>query len=88
MKKRGKRYNFKNINEKGLLPFEVIMSAKDNDHEAIMTIINHYESYIDMNAKRWFVEPDGSISYGYDRQMRDELMIKLIEAIFAFSVLK
>ena len=86
MKERSKKYNFKKINEKGLLPFDVIIRAKANDHEAIMMIINHYESYLDMNAKRWFVEADGSLRYGYDRQMRDELMIKLIEAIFAFKI--
>ena len=87
MKKKSKRYDFKNVNEKGLLPYEAIIKAKANDHQAIMIIIDHYESYIDMNAKRWFTEPDGSLRYGYDRQMRDELMIKLIEAIFAFKII-
>lgn len=72
--------------EKGLLPFEVIAAATTGDPEAVLKVIRNYEPYITLQAKRWFVKPNGESSYQVDQEIYDELIIKLIEAILSFKI--
>ncbi len=73
-------------NEKGLLPFEIIEAANAGDPEAIMSVLQHYEKYITMQAKREYMQPNGTSIYMVDQMIWDELVIKLIEAVLKFDL--
>ena len=73
-------------NEKGLLPFEMIRAANEGDLDAIVSVIVHYESYIRMQARRYYTKPNGQSEYATDDEIYDELVMKLIDAILSFDM--
>lgn len=74
------------FNEEGLLPYEIIEAANKGNAEAILTVVQHYESYITEQAKRKMKDSFGNIYIGVDYEIRDELRLKLMKAIVAFKI--
>ncbi len=72
--------------EKGLLPFAVIESAVARDPKAIMTVLRHYDSYIRMNSRRYFIKPNGESVLAVDDEIRDAVTAKLIDAVIKFKI--
>lgn len=57
--------------ERGLLPYPVIIAATKGDPEAMKIVVHHYESYI------------ATLSM---RKLRDRLRSKLMRAVLSFKV--
>ena len=72
--------------ERGLLPFDVIVAANAGDPEAMLIVLQHYESFMMTPARRRFVKPNGESSYAGDQEILDELIIKCIEAVLSFQI--
>lgn len=70
--------------ERGLLPYPVIMAATRGDPEAMQLVVNHYESYIAYLSTRKFRDECGELYYGIDMDIRDRLRSKLIRAVLDF----
>ncbi len=72
--------------ERGLLPYPVIIAATKGDPEAMKIVVQHYESYIASLSMRKFRDERGNMFYGIDEDMRDRLRSKLIRAVLEFKV--
>lgn len=68
------------------LSFFVIISALNEDTAAINHVLKHYSPYLTKLATREVFDADGSIRRVYDEDIKRELEIKLITAIFKFKV--
>lgn len=75
-----------NERRKKVVPFNVILEAKAGIPEAIMAVVKHYESFINVLAQREIRCSDGSYRKTVDPDVRDELLIKLMQAIKAFKI--
>ena len=67
--------------ERGLLPYPVIIAATKGDPEAMKIVVQHYESYIASLSMR-----RGNTYYGIDEDIRDRLRSKLMRAVLSFKV--
>lgn len=72
--------------ERGLLPYPVIVAATRGDPEAMMTVVQHYESYISSLSMRKLRDERGNFYYGIDMDIRDRLRAKLMRAVLSFNV--
>jgi hypothetical protein len=70
--------------ERGLLPYPVIIAATGGDPEAMQLVIDHYESYIAYLSTRRIRDERGNIYFGIDGDIRDRLRSKLIRAVLDF----
>ncbi|MFR1051997.1 MAG: helix-turn-helix domain-containing protein [Lachnospirales bacterium] len=70
--------------ERGLLPYPVIIAATKGDPEAIQLVVDHYESYIAHLSTRKLRDERGNIYFGIDGDVRDRLRSKLIRAVLDF----
>ena len=69
-----------------LMPYEVIKVAKQGNVEAIEKIIDHYEGYINSVSTGLYIKPNGECEYVIDRQMHDEIVVRIIGAILKFKI--
>ena len=67
--------------ERGLLPYPVIIAATKGDPEAMKIVVQHYESYIASLSMRKLIDERGTY-YGIDEDIRDRLRSKLMRAAF------
>ena len=72
--------------ERGLLPYPVIIAATKGDPQAMQIVVQHYESYIAYLSMRTFRDERGNTYYGIDEDIRDRLRSKLIRAVLSFKV--
>jgi len=72
--------------ERGLLPYPVIIAATKGDPEAMQIVVEHYESYISYLSMRKFRDERGNTYYGIDEDIRDRLRSKLMRAVLSFKV--
>ena len=84
MKKKRKRN--RQYNERDLIPYDVIKAATQGDIEAIERILDHYEGYINSVSRGLYIKPNGECQYVIDRQLHDEIVVKIIEAILNFEI--
>ena len=70
--------------ERGLLPYPVIIAATKGDPEAIQLVVDHYESYIAHLSTRKLRDERGNAYFGIDGDVRDRLRSKLIRAVLDF----
>lgn len=70
--------------ERGLLPYPVIIAATKGDPEAIQLVVDHYESYIAYLSTRKLRDERGNTYFGIDGDARDRLRSKLIRAVLDF----
>ena len=69
-----------NTDERGLLPYPVILAATKGDPEAM-----HYQSYIAHLSIRKIRDERGNTYYGVDEDLRERLQSKLMRAVLSFK---
>ena len=67
--------------ERGLLPYPLIMAAAKGDPDAVKAVVQHYEGYISSLSIRKFRDERGNTYYGADDDIRDRLRTRHIKAI-------
>ena len=72
--------------ERGLLPYPVIIAASKGDPEAMQIVVHNYESYIATLSMRKLREERDNTYYGIDEDIRDRLRSKLMRAVLSFKV--
>lgn len=75
-----------NYEERGLLPYPIIVAASQGDPEAMMIAVQSYESYINSLSMKKLYDERGNTYYGIDTDIRDRLRTKLMQAILAFKI--
>ena len=70
--------------ERGLLPYPVILAAHKGDPEAMQVVVQHYESYIAHLSMRKLRDERGNTYYGMDEDIRDSLRSKLMRSVLSF----
>lgn len=73
-------------NERGLLPYPVIIAAQKGDPEAMSIVVHNYDSYIASLSMRKLRDERGNTYYGIDEDIRDRLRSKLMRAVLNFKV--
>lgn len=73
-----------NPDERGLLPYPVILAATRGDPDAMRIVIRHYASYIAYLSTRKVHDEYGSTYYGIDEDMRERLQAKLMRVILNY----
>ena len=72
--------------ERGLLPYPVIIAATKGDPEAMNIVVQHYESYIASLSMRKLHDERGNIYWGIDEDLRERLQAKLMQAVLNFDI--
>ena len=72
--------------ERGLLPYPVIIAASKGDPEAMQIVVHNYESYIATLSMRKLRDERDNTYYGIDEDRRDRLRSKLMRAVLSFKV--
>lgn len=72
--------------ERGLLPYPVIIAATKGDPEAMAIVVKHYESYIASLSMRKLYDERGNVYWGIDEDIRDRLRSRLMRAVLSFEV--
>ena len=70
--------------ERGLLPYPLIVAANAGDPEAIGLVLQHSERQISALSIRKLRDERGNTYYGIDRDIYDRLRSRLIRAILDF----
>ena len=65
-----------NTDERGLLPYPVILAATKGDPEAMSIVMQHYQSYIAHLSIRKIRDERGNTYYGVDEDLRERPAIK------------
>ncbi|API94069.1 helix-turn-helix domain-containing protein [Virgibacillus pantothenticus] len=73
-------------NERGLLPYPIIIAASKGEPEAMKVVVLHYGSYITSLSMRKLRDEQGSTYWGIDEDTRDRLRSKLMQGILAFKI--
>lgn len=74
------------LDERGLLPYPVIVAATKGDPDAVKIVVQHYDGYISSLATRKLRDDRGNTFFGIDEDMRDRLRSRLIKAVLEFKV--
>ncbi|GIP64569.1 transcriptional regulator [Virgibacillus pantothenticus] len=77
--------NTKN-NERGLLPYPIILAANKGEREAMKYVILHYGSYMTSLSMRKLRDEQGNTYWGIDEDTHDRLRSKLMQSILAFKI--
>ena len=69
-----------NSDERGLLPYPVILAATKGDPDAMKLVLQHYRGY--MQKIR---DESGNTYWGIDEDLRERLQAKLMRAVLNFK---
>jgi len=72
--------------ERGLLPYPVIIAATKGDPDAMAIVLRRYESYIANLSMRKLRDERGNAYYGIDGDIRDRLRSRLMRAVLSFKI--
>ncbi|WP_101773820.1 helix-turn-helix domain-containing protein [Peptostreptococcus faecalis] len=72
--------------ERGLLPFPVIVAATKGDPDAMKIVVQHYQSYIAYLSMQKIRDESGNTYWGIDEDFRERLQSKLMRAVLTFKV--
>ena len=72
--------------ERGLLPYPIIIAATKGDPEAMNIVVQHYESYIASLSMRKLRDERGNTYWGIDEDIRDRLRSRLMRTVLTFTV--
>lgn len=72
--------------ERGLLPFPVIVAANKGDPDAMKIVLQHYQSYIAYLSMQKIRDESGNSYWGIDEEIRERLQAKLMRAVLTFRV--
>ena len=75
-----------NPDERGLLPYPVILAATKGDPDAMKIVMQHYASYIAYLSTRKIRDEHGSTYYGIDEDMRERLQAKLMRVVLGYPL--
>lgn len=64
--------------------YEIICAAVNGDPEALNEIVRHYGGYLNILSRE--ASSNGSDKFYVDNTLKDEITIKLIEAITKFKI--
>ncbi len=73
-------------NERGLLPYPIILAANKGDPEAMKYVILHYGSYMASLSMRKLYDEQGNTYWGIDEDTHDRLRRSLCRAFSAFKI--
>ena len=77
--------NISDQDERGLLPYPVIIAATKGDPDAMKIVMQHYQSYIAHLSMRKIRDENGNTYYGIDEDLRERLQAKLMRAVLNFK---
>ena len=72
--------------ERGLLPYPVIIAATKGEPQAMNIACQHYAGYITHLSMRKLRDERGNTYYGIDEDIRDRLHSKLMQAVLMFKI--
>ena len=72
--------------ERGLLPYPVIIAATKGDPEAMNIVVQHYESYIASLSMRKLRDERGNTYWVIDKDIRDRWRSRRMRAVISFKV--
>lgn len=72
--------------ERGLLPYPVIVAATKGDPDAMAIVMRHYEGEIASFSMRKLRDERGNTYFGIDSDIRDRLRSKLMQAVLSFRI--
>ncbi|GAB2562193.1 helix-turn-helix domain-containing protein [Gracilibacillus alcaliphilus] len=72
--------------ERGLMPYPIILAANKGEPEAMKVVILHYASYMTSLSMRKLRDEHGNIYWGIDEDTRDRLRSKLMQSILTFKI--
>ena len=75
-----------NDNERGLLPFPVILAATKGAPDAMKIVLQHYQSYIAHLSMKKIRDENGNTYWGIDEDLRERLQTKLMQAVLNFKI--
>lgn len=75
-----------NPDERGLLPYSVILAATRGDPGAMSIVVQHYASYIAYLSTRKVRDEYGNTYYGIDKDMRERLQSKLMRVVLNYKL--
>lgn len=75
-----------NPDERGLLPYPVILAATKGDPGAMSIVVQHHASYIAYLSTRKVRDEYGNFYYGIDEDIRERLQSKLMRAVLQFDL--
>ena len=73
-----------NDDERGLLPFPVILAATKGDPDAMKIVLQHFSGYIARLSMRKLYDERGNVYFGVDHDIRERLQAKLMMAVLTF----
>ncbi len=73
-------------NERGLLPYPIILAANKGEPEAMKVVVLHYGSYMNSLSMRKLRDEQGNTYWGIDEDTRDRLRSKLMHSVLAFKI--
>ena len=71
--------------ERGLLPYPVIVAATKGDPDAMKIVLQHFSGYIASLSMRKLYDERGNVYYGVDEDIRERLQAKLMMAVLTFK---
>ncbi len=75
-----------NPDERGLLPYSVILAATQGDPGAMRIVVQHFSGYIAHLSMQVIRSERGNTYYGIDEDMRERLQAKLMRAVLKFDL--
>lgn len=71
--------------ERGLLPFPVIIAATKGDPDAMKIVLQNYDAQIAALSVRKYRDERGNTYFGIDEDIRDRLRSRLMRAVLDFQ---
>lgn len=69
-----------------LVPFPIIMKAREGNVEALNQVLDHYKGYIKTLSTKTVVDEYGQVYYCVDEELKRRLEIRLITATLKFKL--
>lgn len=73
-------------NERGLLPYSIIIAANEGETEAMKIVVLHYGSYMTSLSMRKLRDENGNTYWGIDIDTHNRLQSKLMQSVLAFEI--
>ena len=73
-------------NERGLLPYPIILAANKGEPEAMKVVVLHYGSYMTNLSMRKLRDEQVNTYWGIDEDTREHLRAKLMQSVLAFKI--
>ena len=74
-----------NTDERGFLPYPVILAATKGDPDAMKIVLQHFSGYIARLSMRKLYDERGNVYFGVDHDIRERLQAKLMMAVLTFK---